>query len=158
MRSLCLLVLVLVGCGEEVAEEPVPEWLEEEAPVRRLEVSAESTDRDGDVRWQLVAEPSEVSMAERSRFVLYLRATNEGTETLDPELGRGTFFLDGIYNLDLNLWFDNGRRRAEWGALPPGETVSDQRTPGQLFEAPGSFTFAYQHGEAVSTATVRVIP
>ncbi len=109
-----------------------------------------------DIRWRLVAAPAVLSMAARNTFRLTIEATNQGTSHVDPERHNGHWLFQGQPHMGLSMWFGNGLRAMEWSNLPPGETVTDARTPGeQLFDAPGEYEVAYAHGPG-RAAIVRV--
>jgi hypothetical protein len=121
------------------------------------------------VRWRLEAAPALLTMAQLEQFQLTVRATNQGTSTVDPQhmgCGQGSnpclsssWRLNGGADFALGLAFGNGVREQRWSALPPGETVSDSRRMGEsLFSAPGRYTITYQHGSATASAEVIVKP
>lgn len=134
---------------EAAGEEAVPETADEER----------ASAIDGSVRWELSAEPTQLTMAQRGTWVIRIAATNVGTEPVNPDQHAGEFELDAQPHHGLNLWFGNGVRSSAWSDLPPGETVTDERTPGeQLFDAPGTYVLSYRHGSALTSVTVAVTP
>jgi hypothetical protein len=109
------------------------------------------------VRWALEADPSVLTMAERGRFTLRIIATNQSASSVDPQQHLGEFRLGGVAHVGLNLWFGNGLRSTAWSELPAGETVRDERRPGEnLFDAPGVYVISYVHGRAAAAVTVTV--
>ena len=120
-------------------------------------VAAPSFVDDAHVRWRLEAQPARLSMRARRSFRLRIFATNEGETTVNPESGVGSYGLNGEPHLGLNLWFGNGTRVREWMALPPGRTVSDERSEigADLFPAPGTYRITYTRGS--QSALVRVV-
>lgn len=137
---------------EPPASEPPPELAPEPVP----EQPAPTV--DAQLRWELSAEPTRLSMAQRGRFVVEIAVTNEGSETVEPLLHEGDFQVNGQSHVGLNLWFSNGTRTRDWMALAPGQSARDRRKPGeQLFEAPGEYVLSYVHGPTVSSVTVTVV-
>lgn len=97
---------------------------------------------------ELLAEPRELSMTERDNFVIGIKATNRGSEIIDPKLYTVTLMINGKESLIWNETIANGIRDAEWFALPSGETV-EMKWPsmGELFfSAPGKYVLALKQG------------
>lgn len=157
--ALAALPLAALACGNP--DGPVaarPAQPPESSPAQPPE-SSPAQPRDAAMRWQLRAEPSDLTMATRDTFSIRLLATNEGSDYVDSERDRGQWFVNGAPHLGLGLWFGNGVRAPEWDHLPPGATAWDERRPGpQLFERPGRYTIRFVHDGAFTEATVTVRP
>ena len=124
----------------QVEAEPAAEPQETEMPTQ----AADHIVDDAGIRWRLRAEPARVSMAERDSVRLTIEATNTTDAQIDPERHRGQWLFQGEPHMGLMNWFGNGLRPMEWSGLPPGQTVTDAREPGEhLFEAPGEYEVAY---------------
>lgn len=96
------------------------------------------------VRLVLRAEPQQLTMSELKDFKISLAATNQGRETIDPQLHRAKLLVNGKESKVWSLAIGNGKRKAKWFALPPGETVSmTWSSMGEsLLTRPGVFTLA----------------
>ncbi|MFO7566499.1 MAG: hypothetical protein R6X02_27905 [Enhygromyxa sp.] len=157
-RTLALVgfTLLLACRPDPTPEQPVNAIEEPPAPGSEPD-PAPAPAVEAQLRWELSAEPTRLTMAQRERFVIEIAVTNEGSETIAPPLHAGDFQLDGQSHVGLNLWFSNGAISQEWMALAPGQTARDRRKPGeQLFEAPGEYVLSYVHGPTITSVTVTV--
>lgn len=103
---------------------------------------------------QLGANPLSVPMSDIEAFKISISATNQGDETIDPELHRARLSVNGQDSIDWSLTISNGRREEKWFALPPGETVSmEWSSMGQfLFPTPGEYALELHYGGRVLPA------
>ncbi len=132
-----------------VAAEPAPA----DPPVAPEPVSVVATG----LRWELVAIPDHLRMARRAAFRLRRQVTNTGSAPADAMRTMATFSLDGAPSMELDMAFGNGVREQRWSALPPGETVFDERAMGEsLFPVPGDYEIAMTTDGVTSTTHVHV--
>lgn len=110
------------------------------------------------LRWEVVAVPTRLTMAERGAFRLRRQVTNTSDAPADAMAVTASFTVNGAPAVGLDLSFGNGVREARWAALPPGERASDERAVGDLFEGPGEYVIAMTAGGATSSVTVQVAP
>lgn len=103
------------------------------------------------------AEPHELTMAERSEFMLSLFVHNTGFEAVDPEASGGRWTVNGEPSIVIDLAFSNGVQPAGWSELRPDRRAHDDRQLGEsLFEAPGEYEIRYQREDGTD-AGVRVV-
>lgn len=97
---------------------------------------------------ELLAEPREFSMTERPGFVIGIKATNRGSEIIDPQLFAVRLMINGKESLTWNEIIANGIRDAQWFALPPRETVQMNwsSTGESFFPAPGKYILVLRRG------------
>jgi len=95
----------------------------------------------GPIEISLLAHPTRLTMAERSRFRVGLTATNRSQDSLDPQVYGARLLVDGEPSAAFDLAIGNGAIPAGWESLPPGETTHDVEWPlGEaLFEQPGEY-------------------
>jgi hypothetical protein len=105
--------------------------------------------KKGTIKLLLSAEPQLLTMPERKNFKISLAATNQGGEIVDPQLHRAKLLVNGKESKVWSLAIGNGKREAQWSALPPGETVSmTWSSMGEsLLTHPGVFTLTLSFGE-----------
>ncbi|MCE9579034.1 MAG: hypothetical protein K8W52_38270 [Deltaproteobacteria bacterium] len=169
-RRVGLVALMMVGCGTHPAPTPgsstAPVAGDALAAAPDAAGAAGGAAQGGDVatsarglRWQLRAVPPRLTMKDRAAFRLRIEVTNTAAAPVDASDGYATFTLDGQASQALDLAFGNGGREARWRALPPGDTVSDERAMGEdLFPAPGAYAIsAAIDGVRVAT-TIEVLP
>ena len=108
--------------------------------------------KKGAIKLLLSAEPRQFTMSERRIFKISLAATNQGGETVDPQLHRARLLVNGEESKAWSLAIGNGKREAKWFALPPGETVSMTWSSlgDSLFTRPGLFTLVLDFDETQS--------
>lgn len=119
------------------------------------------SDPDPPIEVALDVDPPELTLAERGRFRISLSATNEGSETVDPELHLAQLLVNGTPSKAWSLAVGNGKRERKWFELPPGETTSmTWSTLGEsLFREPGTFELVLRlRDRERAAATVRVHP
>lgn len=146
-RDAITLALLLSACGSGGAEAP------EIAPVDQPPRSGSG------IEWQLVAEPTTLSMQQRDAFVLRVVATNRGRAATDTERDALALNVNGEDSEAFALGFGNGARDARWSALPAGQSVSEERRGLSLFDEPGDYELMLHRGERVfARARVRVTP
>jgi hypothetical protein len=96
-------------------------------------------------------------MADRASFLLRRQVTNTGTAPADAMTPSASFTFDGAPSMELDMAFGNGARESRWAALPPGDTVRDDRAMGEsLFATPGSHTITMTVDGVSVSCTVRV--
>ena len=111
------------------------------------------------LRWELVALPTRLTMADRASFLLRRQVTNDGTAAADAMHASASFAVGGASSMELDLAFGNGARESQWSALPPGVTVFDDRDMGEsLFPAPGDYTITMSTDGVTVGTTVHVDP
>lgn len=116
---------------------------------------------DQPIAIELIAEPTQLTMAERSAFTIGMAATNRGNEVVDPQLYLATLSINGANSLSWSTAVGNGHREANWFALPPGDTVSMRwgSMGERLFPAPGEYTLELRLGDQETPPiVVRVFP
>lgn len=116
--------------------------------------------KTGKIVLKLTAEPLQLTMPERKNFKISIDATNQGDETLDPELYRAELFVNGKWSKVWSLAIGNGKREVKWAALPPGEKVSmTWSSIGEsLFPNPGTFKLLLRYGDTeLAPIQVRVL-
>ena len=107
--------------------------------------------------WQLVAEPSALSMDQRADFRLRVVATNPGSVVEHPIEHGMTFAVNGTPSVMLDMAFGNGLSPMTWSDLPPGATESSERGVGEsLFVAPGDYEITMVIDGTSHTITVHV--
>lgn len=141
-------VTLLLACGASAEPAPAP------APVPAAPAPVAAPP----LKWELIALPPKLTMAERASFRLRRQVTNTGDAPADATAAYASFTLNGERSMGLDLAFGNGGRESRWSALPPGEKASDDRAMGDLFEAPGDYTITMTTGDQTSTVTVHVSP
>lgn len=166
MRALTSLFLVLgfVGCAGTSGEPADPTTTSESADPTTSSEPEPAAEPEPEVsasglRWTITAHPARLTMAERATFRLRRTATNEGIGPLDAMHSSAQFTLNGEASMALDLAFGNGAREMRWTAVPPGESVFDEREMGEsLFPAPGTYRIAMTVEGTTSTVEVRVDP
>jgi len=109
------------------------------------------------LRWELVAIPARLRMADRAAFRLRRQVTNSGSAPANAFDSLPSYTVDGAPSMALDLAFSNGAVDMRWQALPPGETVFDERDMGEaLFPAPGDYELAMTVDGQTSTVRVHV--
>ncbi len=120
---------------------------------------ASPTDEGARLRWSIEVEPTPMRMDQRGDCRIRISVTNEGEEAARPNISNGQFFLDEQPSLGLGMAFSNGAMERRWTSLPPGETVSTERSMCEsLFQTPGEYTIDYRRNDRTLNATVRVVP
>jgi hypothetical protein len=108
---------------------------------------------------KLLSSPTQLTMAERSKFMVGLEVENRGTEVVEPQLSQCQLLVNGKSSLSWGLAIGNGTRAPEWYKLPPGKHVTMSWPLGEaLFETPGDYHLVLQLGGQESTADVHVAP
>lgn len=169
LRALSTFALTfLSACGSEA---PAPPPVETHATMEAPRPSAPSTPPGGPtvpvpsstisatgLRWELIAIPPRLTMAERESFRLRRQVTNEGNGPVDARTS-ADYTLDGVASMALGMAFLNGGYASIWHTLPPGMTVHDERGMGMtLFAAPGDYTIAMTTDGVTVTTIVHVDP
>jgi hypothetical protein len=154
----CLLLLlgivVLAACqsgGESQPASPSPQPTQDTTKGQNM--------TEDPIQLKLKVEPKEFSMPERQRFKISLTATNQGKETIDPELHLAQLLINNKASRQWNLAIGNGRREEKWFALPPGDTVSMSWSSlgPSLFPTPGEYTLVLRyHDKKLDPIHVRV--
>jgi hypothetical protein len=120
---------------------------------------AASGKADTQLSWQLEVEPNPMTMAERGACRVRILVTNQGAETVDPQLYLAELSVAGQASTGLPLAFQNGVMLPHWSALPPGDTARIEREICELFfERPGQYELGFRHGSSSSSVVVRVTP
>lgn len=108
---------------------------------------------------KLLSSPTQLTMAERSKFMVGLEVENRGTEVVEPQLSRCRLLVNGKPSISWGLAIGNGTREPEWYKLPPGKHVTMSWPLGEaLFETPGDYHLVMQLGDQESTAEIHVHP
>jgi hypothetical protein len=107
---------------------------------------------------KLLASPTRLSMAERSKFLVGVEVVNHGSTAVDPQLSTGCrLTVNGEPSMAWNLAIGNGAREATWYRLPPGETATMSWPLGdELFDEPGDYRLVMTLAGQQSTADVHV--
>ena len=159
-RILVSVALILIGCGNSSGQgaETPPQTRPEEAAEPPREPPQDPPELAG-LEWSIESVPETLSMSERSEHVIRIRATNRGTRTVNPLEAALSFRVNGEESFALINAFGNGVRASGWSALPPSETVSDERAMGEtLFPEPGRYEIAVEPPGTRATCLVTVTP
>jgi hypothetical protein len=106
---------------------------------------------------KLLASPTQLRMAERSKFMIGVEVINHGTTVVDPKLSRCRLTVNGEPSMAWNLAIGNGAREPTWTQLPPGETATMSWPLGiDLFDKPGDYHLVMTLGDQQSTADIHV--
>lgn len=106
---------------------------------------------------KLLASPTQLTLAERDKFMVGLEITNRGKVAVDPQAATGELTVNGERSMAWSLAIGNGAREPSWNSLPPGQTISMSWPLGDaLFDKPGSYHLVLSLGGQQATADVRV--
>jgi hypothetical protein len=107
---------------------------------------------------KLLASPTQLTMAERSKFLVGVEVKNHGQAAVDPQLSTGCeLTVNGEPSMAWNLAIGNGARDATWYKLPPGQTATMSWPLGtDLFDKPGDYHLVMTLAGQQSTADVHV--
>ena len=107
---------------------------------------------------KLLASPTQLTMADRPKFMIGVEVVNNGTTTVDPQLSTGCeLTVNGEPSMVWNLAIGNGARDASWYALPPGKTATISWPLGEdLFPKPGDYQLVLTLDGQRATADVHV--
>lgn len=106
---------------------------------------------------KLLASPTQLTMAERDKFMVGVEVTNRGKVAVDPQLSTGELTVNGERSMAWSLAIGNGAREPSWTSLPPGQTVGMSWPLGDaLFDQPGSYHLVLTLGGQQSTADIHV--
>jgi hypothetical protein len=107
---------------------------------------------------KLLASPRQLSMAERSKFMVGVEVVNHGSTAVDPQLSTGCrLTVNGEPSMSWNLAIGNGAREASWYMLPPGKTATMSWPLGtDLFDKPGDYHLVMTIAGQQSTADIHV--
>jgi hypothetical protein len=107
---------------------------------------------------KLLASPTQLTMADRSKFLIGVEVKNQGPAAVDPQLSTSCeLSVNGTPSMSWNLAIGNGTRDATWYLLPPGKTATMSWPLGvDLFDKPGDYHLVMTLGAQTSTADVRV--
>ena len=164
-RLSLLAAAILAACGAGTAPESSPPRVAEtehasDDSERATDPGAAATPAlaSSGLRWELLAVPARLTMADRESFRLRRQVTNEGAATTDAT-PTATFTVNSAASMTLDMAFGNGVRASLWAALPPGRTASDDRAMGtSLFTAPGDYVITMATDGVTVTTSVHVDP
>lgn len=106
---------------------------------------------------KLLASPTQLTLAERDKFMVGVEVTNRGKIAVDPQLSTGELTVNGERSMAWSLAIGNGTREPNWTSLPPGQTVGMSWPLGDaLFDKPGAYHLVLSLGGQQATADVRV--
>lgn len=107
---------------------------------------------------KLLASPLQLTMADRSKFMIGIEVVNHGSTPVDPQLSTGSeLTVNGTPSMSWNLAIGNGARDASWYKLPPGKTATMSWPLGvDLFDEPGDYHLVLTLAGQQSTADVHV--
>jgi hypothetical protein len=106
---------------------------------------------------KLLASPTQLTLAERDKFMVGIEVTNRGKVTVDPQMSTGELTANGERSMAWSLAINNGLREPKWSALPPGETIKMSWPLGDaLFDKPGAYHLVLSLGDQQATADIRV--
>jgi hypothetical protein len=107
---------------------------------------------------KLLAAPTQLTMADRPKFMVGVEVVNRGTTAVDPQLSTGCqLTVNGKESMVWNLAIGNGVREPSWHSLPPGQTATMSWPLGaDLFDKPGDYHLVLTLGGQQSTADVHV--
>jgi hypothetical protein len=78
------------------------------------------------------------------KMSIYFAVVNDGTSTVDPEIGASRLLINGI---ELKRWrhiISNGPRGPDFAALPAGRACRFTYQLGELFRQPGTYTVRWE--------------
>ncbi|HLP92145.1 MAG TPA: hypothetical protein VK184_26590 [Nostocaceae cyanobacterium] len=108
---------------------------------------------------QIIAEPLEFSLKDRTNFKVGLKAKNIGNRIIETKLYETALLVNGEPSLAWNLAISNGVRDESWWNLKPEETVTASWHLGEaLFLQPGEYNILLRYGSQDSSVRVRVTP
>ncbi len=95
---------------------------------------------------ELHTSATEFNYSERNMFQISIHANNSGKTIIEPDLYFTSLLINGIESEVWRHAITNGRRKANWYFLPPGEKASmSWSTMGdQLFPVPGEYILQLQ--------------
>jgi hypothetical protein len=107
---------------------------------------------------KLLASPTQLTMAQRSKFMVGVEVVNRGSAPVDPQLStRCALMVNGEPSMAWNLAIGNGARDASWTMLPPGKTATMSWPLGEdLFDKPGDYHLVMTLAGQQSTADIHV--
>lgn len=108
---------------------------------------------------KLLASHSQLTMAERSAFVVGVEISNRGTAPADPQLATTCeLAVNGNTSVAWNFAVNDNRSRDQtWYSLPPGQTVSLARQIGLwLFPRPGIYRLVLSVAGQEAIADIQV--
>ena len=107
---------------------------------------------------KLLASPTQLTMAQRPKFMVGVEVTNRGPTPVDPQLSTGCrLTVNGQPSMAWNLAIGNGAREASWYAVPPGQTATMSWPLGaELFDQPGDYHLVLTLGGQQATADIHV--
>jgi hypothetical protein len=107
---------------------------------------------------KLLASPTQLTMADRKKFMIGVEVVNHGATAVDPHLSTGCeLTVNGDPSMVWNLAIGNGTREPSWYSLPPGQTATMSWPLGEdLFPRPGDYHLVMTLDGQQSTADVHV--
>lgn len=106
---------------------------------------------------KLLAAPRQLSMAERSKFMIGVEVVNRGATVVDPKMASCRLTVNGEPSMAWNLAIGNGAREPTWTQLPPGETATMSWPLGlDLFDEPGDYHLVMTLGDQRSSVDIHV--
>jgi hypothetical protein len=107
---------------------------------------------------KLLASPTQLTMADRPKFMVGVEVVNRGSTAVNPQLSTGCqLTVNGKESMAWNLAIGNGAREPSWDMLPPGQTATMSWPLGpDLFDKPGDYHLVMTLGSQQATADIHV--
>lgn len=159
---LALLGLALAACSRSAqqSKHELPPGSEQagSASPGRTTSSTTSPTMQSTLAVKLLASPTQLTMADRPKFMIGVEVVNNGTTTVDPHLSTGCeLTVNGEPSMVWNLAIGNGAHDETWYALPPGKTATISWPLGEdLFPKPGDYHLVLTLEGQRATADVHV--
>jgi hypothetical protein len=158
-----LLGLALAACSRSAEHTnrelpPVSEKARPTSPDQSSPPSATSPAMQSTLAVKLLASPTQLTMADRPKFMIGVEVVNNGATAVDPNLSTGCeLTVNGAPSMAWNLAIGNGAREPSWYSLPPGQTATMSWPLGEeLFPKPGNYHLVMTLDGRQSTADVHV--
>ena len=107
---------------------------------------------------KLLASPTQLTMAERSKFMIGVEVVNRGAVDVDPRLSTDCVLtVNGERSMSWSMAIGNAAHDETWDKLPPGKATSISWPLGdELFEQPGDYRLVMTLGGEQATADIHV--
>ena len=160
MRN-AMLSFVLAACDGSTTPPPAKAQPAAKAePIAKEEpVAKEDPPQTAGLAWTIETQPARVTKAQLEELRIRITVTNNGTAPADATRHPLHFTVDGEPSTSLSLAFGNGGRSAVWKALPPGESIHDDRVGVSFVDVPGEHVIAISDGTTeLARTTVELVP
>lgn len=131
--------------------DPVPTKAEIKAETKPEAKAPEPVASPG-LEWTIETEPKSVKKADLGKLRVRVTVTNRGSVPAAPIREVRGYTVDGKSSTSLSLAFGNGGKSSVWTALPPGESVHDDRVGVSFANTEGDHTIVMTNGEGTELA------